>query len=138
MKRLLLVALLALMGVGVFTASQASAKEGVVTRVLTPLDRDSPPGAEVTVVWTLFSVENGVRHPFGGGDVFIRLFGPGEFRSRRVSAAPVRAGRYRATVRVPRGGIRRVVIGLMGTRCDQSGCRPAPIRFRIVGDPLRA
>ncbi len=137
MKRLLLSVLLALVAVGALAASHASAKEGVVARVLTPIDRDAPPGTKVTVVWTLFSVEDGRRHAFGGGDVFIRLFGAGEFRSRRVSAAPVGPGRYRATVRVPRGGIQRLVIGLMGTRCDQSGCRPSPAIFPIVGDPLR-
>lgn len=136
MKRQLLGVLLALVAAAALVASHASAKEGVVARVLTPIDRNASPGTKVTVVWTLSYVEGGKRHPFGGGDVFIRLFGPGEFRSRRISAAPVRLGRYRATVRVPRGGIRRVVIGLMGMRCA-GVCRPAPMLFRIVGDPFR-
>jgi hypothetical protein len=129
--------LLALVAFGVLTASHASAKEGVVARVLTPIERDSLPGTKVTVVWTLFYAEDGQRHAFGGGDVFIRLFGTEKFRSRRVSGEPIRPSRYRATVSVPRGGIQRIVIGIMGTRCDQSGCRPSPMLFKIVGDPLR-
>ena len=116
---------------------QASAKEGVVARVLTAIDPGAAQGTALTVEWTLTYVEAGKRQPFGGGDVFIRLFGTGDSRSRRVPAAPIRMGRYRATVRVPRGGIRRIVIGLMGTRCDTSGCRPSPMIFRIAGDPLR-
>jgi hypothetical protein len=138
MRRQLVPALLVvLVAAAGLVASQASAKDGVVARVLTPIDRGAAPGTPVTVVWTLSYVEDGRRHAFGGGDVFIRLFGAGDSRSRRVSAAPVRNGRYRATVRVPRGGIRRVVIGLMGTMCGPSGCRPSPMHFRIVGDPFQ-
>jgi hypothetical protein len=136
MKRRLVPMLLAVVALAAL-AGQASAKEGVVARVLTAIDPDATPGTDVTVVWTLTYVEDGRRHPFGGGYVLIRLFGPGDFRSRRVPATPVRMGRYRATVIVPRGGIRRIVTGLMGTRCDASGCRPSPMVFRIAGDPLR-
>jgi hypothetical protein len=135
---LLVGALGALVGLAV-DPRPAAAKEGVVARVLTPIPRDSQAGTKLTAVWTLSFVEDGKRRPFGGGDVFIRLFGPDGSRSRRVYAEPVRPGRYRARVGVPRGGVTRIVIGLMGILCDgdQNGCRPSPKLFPIAGDPFR-
>jgi hypothetical protein len=135
---LLVGALVALVGLAV-APRPAAAKEGVVARVLTPIPRDSQAGTKLTVVWTLSFVEDGKRRPFGGGDVFIRLFGSDGSRSRRVSAEPVRLGRYRARIGVPRGGVTRIVIGLMGILCDgdQNGCRPSPKLFPIAGDPFR-
>jgi hypothetical protein len=118
-------------------ASPAGAKEGVVARVVTPISSEAAPGTRVTVVFTLTFTEAGKRHPFGGGAVFIRLWGPDDTRTRRVYAAPIERGRYRATARVPRGGVHRVVIGLMGEMCNAEGCRPSPMYFRIAGDPIR-
>jgi len=135
---LLVGGLAALGGLAVDT-KPAAAKEGVVARVVTPISRDAQPGAKLTVIWTLSFRADGARHPFGGGGVFIRLFGPDGSRSRRVYASPVEPGRYRARVGVPRGGVSRIVIGLMGIVCegDQSGCHPSPKRFPIAGDPFR-
>ena len=117
--------------------ASARAKEGVVARVLSPIQRDAPAGKTVTVVWTLSSVEAGKRHPFNAEGIFIRLFGPDGSRSARAYATQPEVGRYRATVAIPRGGVRRVVIGLMGTSCDSNGCRPAPVLFTVAGEPLR-
>lgn len=137
MSRLL--AFLALAAVAsVVAATPTAAKEGVVARVLTPIPRNSEPGAKLKIVWTLSYVEAGIRHPFGAGAVFIRLFGADGARSPRVYASEFKRGRYRALVDVPRGGVRRVVIGLMGRSCGwPSGCRPSPAIFEIVGQPLR-
>ncbi len=118
-------------------ASTALAKEGVVAEVLTPISRDAKPGTKINVVWTLTSVEGEESHPFGGSAVFIRLFGPAGSHTKRVYGTEVQSGRFRATLRIPRGGARRVVIGLMGEACDAEGCRPSPILFRVVGSPLR-
>lgn len=118
-------------------ALPVSAKEGVVARVLTPIERDVTTGTKVVVVWRLYHVEDGKRISFNAGAVFIRLFGPDDARSRRVYASQVEPGRYRARVGVPRGGVRRIVIGLMGTMCDQNGCRPSPRLFPIVGKLFR-
>jgi hypothetical protein len=135
---IVLAALIGLAGVAAYPRP-ATAKEGVVARVLTPIPRDAQPGTKLTVVWTLSFVDKGKRHPFGGGYVFIRLFAADGSRSRRVFAEPVDLGRYRARAGVPRGGVSRIVIGLMGYVCDgdQSGCRPSPKLFPIVGDPFR-
>ena len=117
-------------------AAPAAAKEGVVARVLKPIPRGAEPGTKVTVVWALYHVEAGERVPFNANGVFIRLFGPGGSHSARVYATQPEVGRYRAAVGVPLGGVRRVVIGLMGTSCGPGGCRPSPAIFEIVGQPL--
>jgi hypothetical protein len=117
--------------------STALAKEGVVAEVLTPISRDAKPGTKVNVVWTLTSVEGEESHPFGGSAVFVRLFGPSGSHTKRVYGTEVQSGRFRATLRIPRGGARRVVIGLMGESCDAEGCRPSPILFRVAGSPIR-
>jgi hypothetical protein len=122
-------------------ASKAGAKEGVEARVLTPISREASAGSRITVVWTLtFVDEGGTRRPFGGGYVFVRLFGPDGSKSARVYAENPRAGRFRAVVRVPRGGVRRVEFGIMGTVCGAKGrpaCHPSPKLFPIVGSPFR-
>jgi hypothetical protein len=122
------------LGVLLVLATAAGAKEGVVARVLTPIARDAEPGSKVTVAWTLTYVEAGKRRPFGAGYVFARLVGPGGSRTPLAYGVHTRrpAG-YRATVRVPRGGARRLQIGVMGTVCDAEGCRSAPKLFPIRG-----
>jgi hypothetical protein len=119
-------------------APSAVAKEDVVARVLTPVSRDAEPGTKVRVVWTLTVLDDGVRRPFGGGYVFVRLFGPDGSRTPLAyGISTATPARYRATVRVPRGGVARLRIGIMGTACGASGCRPAPNYFRIVGRVFR-
>jgi hypothetical protein len=105
--------------------------------VLTPISRDAAPGSKVNVVWTLTSLDGEESRPFGGSAVFMRLFGPGGTHSKRVYGAEIASGKFRATRRIPRGGVRRVAIGLMGEACDSEGCRPSPILFPVVGSPLR-
>ena len=127
----LLAALLAL-------PTPAGAKEGVVARVLTPITRDAEPGSTVQVSWTLTFLDDGKRRPFGAGYVFARLVGPGGKRSPLAYGVHARQlGRYRASVRVPRGGARRLEIGIMGTVCDGDGCRTAPKLFPLAGRVFR-
>jgi hypothetical protein len=120
--------------------SSAGAKEGVVARVVTPISRDAEPGSKVRVVWTLTFLEAGERRPFGGGYVFVRLFGPNGSHSARTYAVQPEPGRFRALVKVPRGGVRRVEFGIMGMVCDaegRPGCHPGPKLFPIVGRVFR-
>ena len=134
-----LVLLVLLAGLAVVAAPSA-AKEGVEARIVTPIPREAAPGTKVTVVWTLTTLDQGRRIPFGAGDVFIRLFGPGSARTPRAYATEVERGRFRARPRIPGGGVRIVVIGRMGFRCDASGapgCVPAPAIFPIKGKVFR-
>ena len=127
----LLAALLAL-------SAPAAAKEGVVARVLTPIPRDAEPGSRVVVAWTLSYFEAGKRRPFGPGYVFVRLVGPRGSRTPLAYGVHLlRPGGYRARVKVPRGGVSRVEIGMMGSVCDESGCRRAEKLFRITGRVFR-
>jgi hypothetical protein len=137
MNRRLVVCAIAAITAAALVVTPTFAKGGVVARVLTPIPQDARAGTRVAVVWTLHTVEEGKRQPWFNAGPFIRLFGPGGSHSVRVFAMEPRPGRYRATVRIPRGGVRRVVIGLMGTSCDPTGCRPAPALFRVAGDPIR-
>jgi hypothetical protein len=117
----------------------AGAKGDVVARVLTPIPRDAAPGTTVSVAWTLTVVEAGKRRPFRAGYVFVRLVGLNGVRTPLAYGVEAGrpGGRYRARVRVPRGGVRRVEIGIMGTVCDGDGCRPKPRLFRIAGPVFR-
>ncbi len=126
MSRLFAFVALVALAASVVGATPTAAKEGVVARVLTPIPRNSESGTRLRVVWTLSFVEDGQRRLFTAEGVFFRLFGASGSRSSRVYAFQPAPGRYRATVTVPRGGVRKVVIGLMGTACDSAGCRPAP------------
>ncbi len=119
-------------------APAAAAKEDVVARVLTPISRDAEPGSRVTVAWTLTYAEAGKRRPFGAGYVFVRLVGPGGSRTPLAYGVhTLRPGGYRARAKVPRGGVSRVEIGIMGTVCGRDGCRTGPKLFRIVGRVFR-
>ncbi|HET9461850.1 MAG TPA: hypothetical protein VFO56_07940 [Gaiellaceae bacterium] len=138
MRRLLgFVAFAAVVAAVLVAASPSGAKEGVVARVLTPIPRTAEVGSRITVVWTLYHVEAGKRVPFNASGVFVRIFGFSGRHSPRAYATQPAVGRYRAAVRVPRGGVHRVAIGLMGTSCEASGCRPSPAIFRIVGVAIR-
>jgi hypothetical protein len=120
---------LVLLVVALVAASSATAKDGVVARIVDVSPARVTPGTRLTVVWTLSSTEDGRRRAFNAGGVFIRLLGPGGRRSARVYAAQWPIGRYRATVRVPPGGVRKVEIGLMGW----NDFGPAPALFPVVG-----
>jgi hypothetical protein len=87
----------------------------------------------MTMVWELTAVESGKARPFDADGVYLRLFGPAGSRTPRAYAERLDAGRYRATARVPRGGVRRVVIGLLGW--NDHG--PAPVRFPVIGRVFR-
>jgi hypothetical protein len=133
----LLIALALLVGTAVVAATPSAGKEGVQARVVTPIPREAAPGTRITVVWTLSAVDEGRQVPFGGSAVFIRLFGPGDARTPRAFGAELAPGRFRARPRIPRGGAKRVVFGLMGTACDANGCRPSPAVFPVVGPVFR-
>jgi hypothetical protein len=132
-----LIALVAALAALAVAVPSAVAKEDVVARVLTPISRDAASGSTVRVGWTLTFVHNGKRRPFGGGYVFARLVSPSGRRSPLVYGVGARPGRYQARVVVPRGGVARLEIGIMGTVCDVKGCRAGPKLFPIRGPVFR-
>jgi hypothetical protein len=112
--------------VGLVLATAAGAKEGVVARLENPGALRSPAGTKVALLWTLRA---GTR-PFTASGIYLRLNG-----ARETPATERATGRFRARVTIPRGGVRTIVIALMGWRTDATGTRRADWRFPIVNDP---
>src|SRR5205823_334555 len=97
--------------VALVVALPAASEEGVKATLTTRIPIAAPAGTMVRVSWTLsYRDEHGQRHPFGGGGIFVRVLG----RSHAAQTALARGttGRYVATVRVPKGGMRGIQIGM--------------------------
>lgn len=135
-RHVMLLAVAALAALAV--AAPAAGKGDVRARIDGPVRCAAAAGSTITVAWRLTSVEDGRRRPFGAGGVFVRLLSRSGARPAKAHARSERSarrGRYSAMVRVPRGGIRRLQIGLDGTRHVGDRIEPAPIYFRIENDP---
>jgi len=118
-------------------APAAVGKEGVRARLVTPVPLAAAPGAKVTIVWTLSYDDRGHRRRFGAGGVFVRLLSASGGRSVDSLDTRGRRGRYSARVRVPRGGIGGIRIGLEGTRYSKGRAEQADIFFPIVNSPFK-
>jgi hypothetical protein len=94
------------------------------------------PGTLVRVSWKLWGRDQqGHVQPFSGGGIFGRLVNPSDTMANSASAQG-RDGRYTALVRVPRGGIGRVEVGIRGFTNGPQGTQPAPVLFPITNDPF--
>jgi len=134
-RRSALVAVLAATAVGL-TAAPAGAKEDVGATLTTPIPLDAAPGDEITVAWTLESVDDkGKRHPFGASGIYVRLFSAAG-GDPTVGPATGGDGRYEAAVVVPEGGIGGVQIGLQGWVSDPTGTYRSDAFFPITNNPL--
>jgi hypothetical protein len=83
---------------------------------------------------------DGTRVPFGASGVFVLLRRAGRPDVKRAARPAGRGtGRYTVRMRMPRGGVRRIDLGIDGTTTAPGGAsRPAPALFRVVSDPCRA
>ena len=117
------------------TATLAEAKEDARARLTTPLPLGARPGTTLTMEWTVHVPDgNGASRPFGASSMFVRLLS-------RTGAEPTvgfadGGGRFQTTLRVPAGGIGGVRVGLLGMRCDASGCRASDALFPLENDPF--
>ena len=119
-------------------AAPATAKEDVEATLLTPVGLEAAPGKEITVAWTLKSVDaRGKREPFGASGIYLRLLSPVD-GSRPVAPATGGNGRYEATVTVPEGGVGRIRIGLQGWVSNANGTHRRDTFFPITNNPLAA
>jgi len=80
-------------------------------------------------------LDNGRRRPFGAGGMFVRLLSPVRGQSVKVYAKGV-GGHYHATVRVPRGGLRGIQLGLRSWVSDPNGTRESDWLFPITNNPF--
>lgn len=115
----------------------ASTKEGARARLITPLPLAAAPGSTARIRWTVDVPDaSGERRPFGAGGMFVRLL------SRTGASATTGfddgTGTFQTSVTIPAGGIGGVRVGLRGTSCDASGCRPGDLVFPLVNDPFRS
>jgi hypothetical protein len=124
------VAFVAVLLIAAATAPAAAGKEGARARLLTALPLHAKAGTLITVEWTVKVRANGKLIPFRANGMFVRLIGKGSVKTAFTQQF---GPPYRGRIRVPRGGIRGIKLGLMGY--STSG-RPAPEFFPIVNSPF--
>jgi hypothetical protein len=120
--------------IGIATAAlvatlPAAGKDGVKATLTTRIPVHAPAGTQLKVAWTLASQDG---HLFGGGGIFVRLLSASHAGAETTYVRC--SGRCSATVRVPKGGIRAVQIGIRGYSTNG----PGDMLFPITNDPLPA
>jgi len=131
------IALLAAALAAAGTALPAAAKEGARATITSRVPVHAAAGSSFTLRWIVtVPGGSGRRQPFVADGMFVRLIGAPGVRPRMVFAHGDH-GRYRALVRVPRGGLRGVELGLRGWATDARGTRPSDGLFPITNDPFR-
>jgi len=101
-----------LLAVGALLATPTAAKEGVRAKLDEPVRLDVPPKTTIRVAWHLVDEEG---RPFGASGIYLRVSRCGR-KAMRIPATARGRGGYSARVRVPRGGIRKLLVGLQGWR----------------------
>jgi hypothetical protein len=93
-------------------AAPAMAKEGVRATLDRPVRLDAAAGTTIRVAWRLHHAHG---RPFGASGIYLRVSRCGR-APLRIRASQARDGGYVARVRMPRGGIRKLLVGLEGWR----------------------
>jgi hypothetical protein len=106
-----------------------------VATLTTTINRDAPAGSRIKVTWTMGTPKQRYQKSFEGRGLFVRLLSASGGAS---TTAPAHggAGRYTATVAVPRGGIRDIQIGIHGWSDGPAGRHPAPALFPVMNNPF--
>lgn len=118
----------------------APAKGDVRATITSPTRCDAAAGKRITVRFDLtVADQTGARQPFGAAEIFVVLRRHGAAGvKRRATSLGAGTGRYSARLTVPRGGIKRIDVGVEGVIYDSDGTtRPAPHLFTVEGDPCR-
>ena len=128
MRRIVCLTIILLVAV---VAAPVAGKEGARARLLTALPLHAKAGARITIKWTVkVRGPSGKLVPFLANGMFARLIGKG---ATTTAFAQQFGPPYGGRIRVPRGGIRGIKVGLMGY--TDAG-RPAPEFFAIVNSPF--
>lgn len=114
-------------------AAPAAAKEGAQAHLLSKLPAHPRPGSTIVVRWQVdVPGPDGKRQPFGGSYMFVKLIGKGASTLAYANQALHYGPPYSTRIRVPRGGIRAIRFGIMGTLTTPAGSRPWPDYFTFV------
>jgi hypothetical protein len=97
---------------GALLAVPVAAKEGVRAKLDRPVRLDSAPGKTLRVAWHLVDAAG---RPFGASGIYLRVSRCGR-RPLRIAATTRGHGGYSAHVKVPQGGIRKLLVALKGWR----------------------
>jgi hypothetical protein len=116
---------LAAAAVALIVAAPATAKDGVKATLTTKVPLRAAPGTQITVAWKLASKSG---RPFGAGEIFVRLSSATHARAEITVLSC--SGSCKAKVRVPKGGIADIQVGLR----DSGG---GLMMFPITNDPVR-
>jgi hypothetical protein len=120
------------LAVGALLAIPAAAKEGVRAKLDTPVRLATKPGKALRVAWHL--ADAGGR-PFGASGIYLRVSRCGH-GSLRIRARSRGHGGYSARMRVPKGGIRKLAVGLEGVTIVGGHSRRSDAVFQF-DPPLR-
>lgn len=93
----------------------------------------TPPGHVITIAWTIGEHARRVDPKFGGQGLFVRL--KGQSGSATVAAATGGHGHYSATIRIPKGGVQTIQIGIEGFTSGAGGHQTAPTLIPITNSP---
>ncbi len=119
------------------SANPPVARNWVQATLTRPLPLKAKAGTHITISWTLSGPDQaGHSQPFNAMGIFARLIGN---RGAPTESAPAHGskGHYSATLTVPRGGIQKIEIGVLGESIGPAGRHPAPSLFPITNNPIR-
>jgi hypothetical protein len=112
----------------VLLAMPAAAKEGVTARLDRPVDLSAPVGRAIRVAWHLRDAHG---HAFGASGIYLRVSRCGH-RPLLIPATARGHGGYSARLRVPKGGIRKLLVGLEGIQITAGHTTRADAYFAFV------
>jgi hypothetical protein len=110
----------------------AVAKERVRAKLDGPVRLDTKPGRTIRVAWHLV---DGEGRRFGASGIYLRVSRCGR-SPLRIPATARGRGAYSTRVRVPKGGIRKLLVGLEGWRIVGERRERADVLFGF-DPPLR-
>ena len=126
-------------GAVLLLAFPAFGKEGAEAKLDTTIHRDAEPGSTIEVGWSLYSVSADETNPLPGASVYLRLIGFRGNSSTEVmgTESPRGSGHYKGAIKVPEGGIRQVLVGVVGESCvADAPCDRNDMTFPLTDDPL--
>jgi hypothetical protein len=110
------------------TATAVSAKGGVVAIADRPVDLAADAGTRMHVAWHLVDDKG---RPFGASRIYLRVSRCGQ-KPLLITARYHGRGHYTARFTVPRGGIRKLMVGLTGWSITQGEKKRADAIFNFV------